>query len=224
MPADDALRRLVESGDAYGTVLALLVVDRYGAEALSWHPAALRRQLELDLGYPVPPSEFDKLMAAATVLTTDVSLADAASFSAVASALCGNGFHPGTPLPLSPAECAWAVVETALLDPTETGYAPEVRRFLGVVVRNDGFLEAPVVLRTLADMPPASGPLSPDPELAAEIHAGQREKHAKVREALTEGLRELVGQIVALPLRGGDAAGVAQRAEALIAAVAGPSA
>src|SRR4051812_19317451 len=88
----DALRQLLRDPDTFATTLLVLFVDRYGMEAMEWHPRAIAAQLADDFGVAVPAFTLDKLMAAITVLTTDYFYKNLSRFIDLCNVLSGDSF------------------------------------------------------------------------------------------------------------------------------------
>ncbi len=213
------IRELLHSADAHGTSILIWVLDALTPDDDSsgpthWHPAVLRREIGEAAHTTIPENNFDKLMAAIAVLTTDLFFKNAGAFAALATALCGGGFHPGSFDPPDAAECAWAITEALLLSPPddadEEPFSLEVRRFIGTVLREEGFLSAPDVLGIAVGLP-GRHDHGDDPELAAHITAGQKTKIEEIHDVIRDGLASLVEQIESLPLRGGNAKDLASR-------------
>lgn len=217
-----ALRDWLLSGEAFGTSLLALLVDRSGTEAVSWHPEALREFLRAEVGAEPPQAELDKLLAACAVLLSDEYRALEDRFTAVAHALAGNGLQYEVYEPASVAELAWAVAETCLLDPPDgppaEAFSPGVRALISETLREEGFLSAPAVLKGLAEPPSPSLDFTDDPELYSAVYQTQRDRAAEVESVVRHNLRELSRQLSALPLREADRAGWAGHAANLAGA------
>lgn len=204
--------------DAYGTTLLVWALDRWGAEATQWRPDVLRRNVEEAGRVQLPDRNFDRLMAAVAVLTTDLFFQKADAFASLTNALCGDGFQPAEFDPPEAVECAWAITEALLLDPfddddpdDEHRFSPEVRRYLGELLRREGFVRAPDVLGLATGLPPAPR-FDDDPELAAAVAAAQQAREREVEDAVRGGLRDLLTQLEGLRLHGhGDVKDLTQR-------------
>lgn len=219
MPARTiAIRELLGGDDAHGTSILLWALDALGPDLVEWHPATVRREIE-EAGGPITGVNFDRLMAAVAILTTDLFFRNAGAFTTLATALCGGGFHPNDFTPPDAAECAWAITEALLLSPPDEDepepFSEDVRRVVGHVLHDEGFLSAPDILGVSLGLGQHRDRVrrdyGDDPELTATIAAGQRARMDEITHVIRDGLDGLLAQIESLPLREGDASGLAER-------------
>lgn|SRR5262245_24266450 len=212
---------LLRSPAAYGTSLLVLFLDRYGTEAdedgrplacLHWHPAVVRRELEDDFGVTLSRGNFDRLMAAVSVVASDRFFRHVPSFVAVCNALAGDEFDPEEFDPADVMEMAWAVTEACLLWPPDhdepAPFSNDVRRYIGLALRREGFIRPPGVLKIAlggdrADV--VARALGADPDLADHAAAVQAGRVAEVEQTVRACLVELLGQVTTLPLSHGSA-------------------
>lgn len=217
------VRRLLESPDTYATTLLVWAIDTYGMECLGWHPTTLKMEIEGDYGVRLPKGNLDKLLAAVTVLTTDLFFKDAARFVQLANVLAGDDFQPDEFEPADAVECAWAVTEALLLVPPDEDdpepFSEEVRRYIGHALKEEGFVRPPDVLR-VALGGDASARVAADwghdRELSAAIAAEDARRGAEVERVVRDGLGELVAQLESLPLREGSTAELTKKISATI--------
>lgn len=198
MPANPAarLRELLTGDDVYGTTLLVWCEDTFGQEHpdwKDWHPLTLQLEIKERLGVQLPSANFSRLMAAICVLTTDYFFKSLPRFIQLANILAGDDIAPGVYDPADAVECAWAVTEALLLSPPDEDdhnpFADDIRRYIGAVLRDEGFTSAPDVLGIALDGPPAGQSDQPQCQ--------------EVKELIRDGLRELKEQIVSLPLQHG---------------------
>lgn len=202
--------RLLTAEDTRATPLLIWAVDRFGPELWDWAPATIAAEARAELGQPLPRANFDRLMAAIAIAGTDLFHKDAGAFVRLAGVLSGDAFQPDEFDPPTAAECAWALTEAALLDPPGDDpepYAPEVRRYLGGVLREEGFLRAPDVLGIALGLPDPSR-LDLDPAERAEAEAAQDARDAAIAATIRAGLAAVRDQLAALELRNGTTAAV----------------
>ncbi len=207
------VRRLLGSPDTYATTLLVWALDTFGPEVLEWHPTTVKMEIEAAAGVKVPKANLDKLLAAIVVVTTDLFFKDAARFVQLANVLAGDDFEPDEFEPADAAECAWAVSEALLLVPPDEDdpepFSDEVRRYIGHVLKEEGFVRPPDVLR-VAIAGDASARVAADwgddRELLAAIMAEDARKGAEITQVVKAGLAELVDQLQSLPLREGSTA------------------
>jgi hypothetical protein len=120
--------------------------------------------------------------------------------------------------PADSVECAWAVTEALLLVPPDAEdpepFSDEVRHYIGAVLREEGYVTAPDVLRIALDGDFADHVrfnFADDPEMFQGIYDVQASKAAEVTDTVRENLTELLEQIQSLPLVHGDARGLVAR-------------
>lgn len=218
-PPAEMIREMLLGDGTYATVLYVWYLDRWGAEkddegraaCLYWAPETIRLEIEEETGIKLPKANFDKLMAMITIITTDLFYRDVQRFIQLANILAGDDFQPDEFEPADPVECAWAIVEALLNDPPDEQdpepFSDEVRRYLGIVLRNDGFVTPPDILKlALTDGfdPATPNEYADDPELFSMIYKGQEEKAAEVTDVIGDGMTELLTQLETLPLDNGD--------------------
>jgi len=139
-----------------GTVLISIFVDIYGMEALEWDPETIHMELEELLGSKMPPSPFNKLMAAIEVTTSDSFYRDLPSFIRLCNALYDGTLHVGTFDPADAVEIAWGVAEALLLwPPLPDEQEPFDQKIVGYIqqaLRDEGLARAPGIL-SIGNMP-----------------------------------------------------------------------
>lgn len=197
--------------DSYTSVLVLMLIDEYGTEALEWHPSTLKMQIEEDVNVAIPKENFDKLMAGITLLTTNYFYADVSRFIQLCNILAGDEFDPGVFDPADAAEIAWAITEVLLLDPPEeeNPFSPEIIAYVQEVLKEEGFVTAPDVLKIGIDTnlsAAVSTEFADDPEMFQAIHENQLSKSKEIEEMLAANIEMLKIQLNHVPLKNGSTA------------------
>lgn len=206
------LRRVLIDDDTYATTLLVMFVDRYGTEGLSWSPETIRMQVEADYNVTLPQPSLDKLLAAITLITTDYFFKDLPKFIDLCNILSGDTFDPRVFDPADSFECAWGITEAMLVSPPDfeedpEPFADDIRRYIGEVLRGEGYVQPPDVLRIALDADYAGQveyDFADDPEMFEGIYAVQQDKSGEAVEMIKDNLRELLSQLKALPLTSGD--------------------
>lgn len=230
----DRIRAVLTDPDTYGTTLLVWCVETWGTKCLHdpeepergpWHPATFRSMLEETFGVRLPPGNLDKLMAAVSVVTSDDFFRRADRFVVLANVLAGDHFDPDEFEKADAVECAWAITEALLLAPPDDNnpepFSDDVRHYVGFVLRDEGYVTPPDVLRIAIDADFSSKVrygFADDPEMFEAINGLQREKTAEVESAVRDGLTDLLTQLKALPLQSGNVAELEKRIGATLKA------
>src|SRR6516165_7383164 len=133
--------------DAFATTLLTLFLDTYGTEGLAWHPDTISMEIEHDLGIIMPPDNYERLMTAISLLTTDGFFTSVPDFVYGCVVLNGHHVPPGVFSPADAADCAWGVTEAMLINPPEdrTPFSDEICSYIGKVLDDEGILVPPDV-------------------------------------------------------------------------------
>jgi hypothetical protein len=230
--AAERMRGLLEDPDTFGSVILVIAVDTFGMECLGsaddadrgpWHASTFRADLEQHFGVKMPQCNVDKLMAAVTVVTTDLFFKDAHAFVQLANVLAGDEFDPGTWEKADAVECAWAVTEALILDPPDRDdpepFSDEVRYYIGAVLKDEGYVQPPDVLKIALDGDFAGKvnyDFADDPEMFQSIYAVQQGKADEVEAVLRESLLDLKTQLNALTLQNGNTVELEKRIEGML--------
>jgi hypothetical protein len=210
-------RQVLLDEDSYATVLLVLFVDKYGLEAVEWHPETMRMQIEADFGIELPKHALDKLMAAIAVITTNYFYRDLPRFIELANILAGDDFDPSVFDPADSAEVAWGVSEALLLSPPEgeEWFDEEIREYVTEMLLSEGYIKPPKVLKTVASVDfeekTDMGGFEDDPEMFQAIHQSQTEKADDIDALMRDNMQELMAQLEALPLRNGQTSNMVRR-------------
>lgn len=232
LPPGPAAKALLANPDAFGTALLVLCLDAFGPECLHdpddpdrgpWHPTTFRAELERHFGATLAEGNLARLVAAVTVVTTDLFWKNAAAFVTLANILAGDDFNPGVWDKADSAECAWAVTEALLLDPPDKDdpepFSAEVRHYIGAVLRDEGYVTPPDVLRVALGADFAGKvryEYADDPQMFEAVYSTQQAKTAEIEEVLRDQLLALREQLLSLPLGEGDVSELAGRIAGLL--------
>ena len=214
-----AITRLLLRSDAFGSVLLVALVDAWGLDeeagqacVFEWAPETILHTIRADFGVPCPRLNFDKLLAAIAILTTDGFFNDLYRFTTIVNALVGNGFDPTQEAYPDVAECAWAMTEGILLyPPTEKEtFNADIRAYLGMSLKNEGFTSAPDELQMATGDYAAtvdySDIVGDDPAMTSAMLQFQSSKTDEVTQMIKDNLLDLQSQMHSLPLQIGKSA------------------
>ena len=214
------VRRALSDPNAFATTLLTVIIDAYGTEFLTWSPETIRMESEDDYSFKWPPINFDRLMAGATLLKTDVFYKSLPDFIELCNILSGSAASPDLFDPADVAECAWGITEALLLSPPEDEepFTEEIRAYIGKMLDMEGIIVAPDILQiAIRDKDHKSivhNDYSDDPEMYAGIWALEKEKTEEINTLVRERLQALIDQIALLQLANGDTAELAKKMRA----------
>jgi len=209
------IQQMLMRPDVYATTLLVLALDKYGPEMLDWHPQTIRAEIEDDFGVKLPEQNVSKLMAAITILTTDLFERSLPSFVWLCNVLADDTFDPTIFDVATAEEMAWGITEALLIRPPESEehFAEETRWYIGAVMDSEGVVDPPDVLR-LALRKDATDPLDnfvDDPEMYQALYESQKAKSQDIEMVIRENLDALVKQLETLTLDQGDTSNLLKR-------------
>lgn len=214
-----ALARVFQDTRSYATTLITALIDCYGTEALGWSPATIQLEIEDDFDVDLPRVNFDKLMAAAGIVTSDEFYWRLSRFIAYCNVLSGSAFRSDVFDPATVRECAWGIAEAMLLSPPNRGFSDEIRGYLVEVLRHEGFIAVPSVFRLalgeFAEFQDYGGFPTDDPAGFSMEYGAKLAETRAVDEMVQENLSELFSQITALPLLHGRTDEIKKRGQQL---------
>src|SRR5262249_27628787 len=147
-------REALLSDDSFVSTLAVVLADKYGTEYLKWTDEGIARQVRDDFNIALTQLAVDKIMAGVAVITTDFFYQDLARFLKLASIFAGNLISVEHVTIVDAAECTWAITEAMILHPPEdleNAFSTEIRAYLGQLMKDEGFIRPPDVLRIAID-------------------------------------------------------------------------
>jgi hypothetical protein len=218
--AVESLKSFIANPNTFASVLLTIYIDTYGNEpfeehqqmpCLTWHPNTIQMEIEQDFGLEIPGINFEKLMTAISLYTTNnffVSTTDFVRFCVVLS-----GHAPAPELMVLPdcADLAWGITEGVLIMPPEeteqNPFSQEIVGFVGKCLDSEGIITPPDVLRiglrdkSLVDHVTTN--FSDDEELYSSIWKMEKDKTDDINQLVSSNLRMLIAQMAALPLQTG---------------------
>ena len=204
------ITRLLKDEEAFASSLLVALLDNFGTQALQWDPETIRRELEDAYG-DIPRFNFDKVMAAVTLLTTDQFYKRLPAFNDLCNVLAGDDFTPAQFDPATVAEMAWGMTEAMMLSPPDEGdpFSEPIRGYIGKQLKNEGFSKAPDILQVALDGDSTElvrGNFENDPEMFQAVYESQQEEFQDVINIIRGRMQRLAEQLQALPLQHGDSA------------------
>lgn len=200
---------------SFATVLLVLLVDNYGTDAFKWAPETIRMEIEDDYGLKLPQPNFDRLMTAIALLTSDDFYRSLPDFIHFCNILSGDAYDPRHWDPADAMEVAWGITEAMIIDPpsNDEPFDEEIRAYIGKVLDDEGIMSPPDILklglRDVSDLTDqVQAEFTDDPTMFAAIYQFEQGKTEDINEGIKRNLSHMAKQLEALPLRAGDARGV----------------
>lgn len=215
--ATEQIGKALANPNSFGFTLLTIFLDLHGHEGLEWRPATIQMELEQEYSIDMPAGNFDRLMTAISIYTTNSFFVSTPDF--VRACVVLSGHHP-TPnlLQLPDAEdLAWGITEGLLIHPPDDAkegpFVPEITGFIGEVISSEGILNPPDVLRIgthdKGKLSKVNYDFSDDPEMFSGIVQMEQGKTDDINRVINGRLRSLLAQLAILPLENGDAKAVA---------------
>jgi len=215
--AKNILQEAWTSRETFATVLLTLFLDRFGVEALEWDPSTIALEIEEEFDVDLPRLNFDKLMVAIQILTTDRFHKSLPDFIEFCNVLCGDIYDPHTFDPADAEEVAWGITESMLIAPPDDEdnepFTDEIRAYIGMVLDQEGIMNAPDVLRIAlrkAHVSQSVEDFSDDPEMFSAIYDVEAAKTAEINQTIVTKTQILAAQLTALQLKNGNTQAVAK--------------
>ena len=197
------IRGHFQDTDSEAIVLLTAAIDEFGTDITTWLPHTIRMEIYdwLDTE-DIPESNFDKLFAALSVLTSNAFFVSIPDHAALVPPLVGLGSDfEAVYVPDIEDEC-WAVVQAKMITPYE--FSEEVKAYIKRLLEINGFLMAPEALsfvqpeQVIEDVPPGEERLT---EAIRTVQIGKvKDVNRRVRARLIKCLYDLL----TLPLEHGD--------------------
>lgn len=195
---------------AIGTVLLVMLLDEYGADAMQWTPDTIAMELHDDLNVQLAGDNLSKLMTTIQLCTSDEFYKLLPTFNEFCSILAGEAHLPGVFIPADAAACAWGITEAFLLNPPDDDepFTDEIRAYIGHICKEEGIIRPPDVLRIAIHDPNLIGQLqtdfADDPEMFSAIDHAEQEKTNEITNFLKSRIRQLSFDLERLPLKSGN--------------------
>ena len=208
-------QQLILSVDAFATPLLVLCVDRFGWEMFGsaespqpWSPETIRLEIQDSFQVAIPDYNLDKIMAAIAILVTDDFFRSCPRFIQLCNILSGDTFDPTTFDVATCPEMAWGITEALLLEPADTDepFSEDIRRYVGHMLKEEGYVNPPDVLKIAITEGGQSDPLAvwaDEPDFYQAAFEVQQERTTDITDMLKENMIELFNQLQKLPLNEG---------------------
>lgn len=213
------LTQLVTAPTTFATTLLVAFVDLYGTEGLQWDPETIRMQFQEDLHVTLPDANFDRLMTAINLVTSDAFYKSLPDFINFCNILSGDSYDPTTWDPADSGEIAWGVTEGLLISPPDENddspFTEDIVAYIGKVLDAEGIINPPDILRiAVRDVDPSANAVagySDDPGMFEMISGVEADKTDDINNIIKTNLQQLSAQLQALPVRSGSTEGAVQK-------------
>jgi hypothetical protein len=210
--ATEIIGKALADPRTFGFTLLTIFLDLHGHEGLEYTPATIQMELEQEFGIDMPAGNYDRLLTAINIYTTNGFFVSTPDF--VRACVVLSGHHPTPNLMQLPdsEDLAWGITEGLLIHPPEGEkgpFMPEITAFIGEVLSSEGIINPPDVLRIAVRdqslLSRVNYDYSEDPEMFAGIVQMENSKTDAINRLVSGRLRGLLMQLSTLPLQNGDA-------------------
>lgn len=213
------VQQVVISPSTFATTLLTLFVDTYGTEGFKWAPDTIRMEVNDDFRVQIPDANFDRLMAAVNLVTSDDFYRSLPDFITYCNILSGDTYDPRSWDPADATEIAWGITEGLIIAPPDdtnaNPFSDDIVAYIGKALDQEGIINPPDVLKiAVRDKDHASfvaGEYADDPDMFNSIYSLEGSKTGAINSAVLTNLQRLAQQLEDLPLRSGSAAGAVQQ-------------
>lgn len=199
------------SESSFGTTMLIAVIDEYGTEAISWDPEALRAQIDQDFSIRLPKSSMDRIMAAMTLMASDLFYVSIECFNNVCEALNFGPVDGSKFIPCELEDIIWGCTEARLLLGSEeydnADWSHDVRRYTAMQLSLEGITRSPDILE-FAEFNPEELDnkdtlLAQDQLLAGTYQNRQESELNTLNKEVIYKLQILLQQVASLKLKNG---------------------
>lgn len=199
-----------------GKVLKLEPGD---VDPFEWDPRAILMEIEDDFNVQLPAANFDRLMVAINIVTSDAFFKSLPDFIDYCNILSGSTLDPRVWDPADVGEIAWGLTEALLIWPPDEDddnpFDSEITAYIGQALDAEGIIHPPDILKIATDRSHFAGRVpdtyTDDPDMFAAISDFEDRKTAAITEILHENLAKLAMQLNSIPFREGDGKGAVKR-------------
>ena len=215
----DHLRHVLLDPQSFAKTLFVVYYDQFGSEGVGWLPETVRAEINQEWHVQIAQDNFDRLLAAIAIVTTDRFANEPDCFEPICRVLNRHTFDAGILDHMADVyDCAWGLTEGLLLYPPhgdEPYLSEDVRAYLGAALDQAGILVPPDILK-LASRPEnlaekARSGFSDDPTMFSAIWKSENDKTTDINVFVKGQLKELIDQLESLPLHEGRTAQAAKR-------------
>lgn len=197
--------------NSFGFSMLVVFLDTYGTEGLQWEPTTIAMEIEADFQVCLSQANFDRLLAAIQILTTDSFYKSLPDFINFCNILSGDTYDPRMWDPAETDEIAWGITEALIIDvpDEEDPFSDEILAYIGKALDDEGIMNPPDILRLAirdgVNTMRVQNDYTDDPEMFAAIYGAEASKTDSINELIRNRLKALSDQLQGLQLRTGNA-------------------
>ena len=193
----------------FGSSLLLLFIDDFGMDALDWESESITTTIAEKYGVVMPAENFDRLSAAAGLITSDQFFLSPEAFSAVCRALSFRVVDGRAFLPPSTEDMIWGVTEARIIrgseDFSQEAFSYSVRALAGLALSSDGFISKPSQLQfavmPLEEQTNAELTFMQEPALEQALLQRQQADILGIQRQTLDRLSQLLAEFQTLPIQ-----------------------
>ena len=192
--------------ESFATTLSALAAQSWGDEFLQWDPETVQMEAEDLVGRKIPQSNFNKLMAAIRLVTSDAFYVSLPDFIDICNALYSGYFNPALFDPADAMEIAWGLTEAVIIWPPDEGTKldDEIIGYTSAALKAAGILKPPKILQLakLSDdidlWQQVNQDFADDPTMFNAIYQVEEDKVQEINDTVEARLQLLLKQLKAI--------------------------
>lgn len=194
---------VVRDPDVMATTMFIMAAKSFGnMDFVNTDAVEIRDGLEDRWRRRIPNHAFDRLMAAVSLVGSDLFTSNIRSFAVLAEVLNGSELVEGLIQLPSVAECCWAVAEKTILAPYPNEHVDEsILIYIKERLAFEGFPTVPPLLTSLVDPSEYSHNYA-DTDLDPELSKFRHTKIQETEDYVHQRMRQLRDQLVAIGVSG----------------------
>ena len=140
---------ILKDPEVFTTSALAIMFDEFGTECTEWDPDSFGMEIRDAFNVDAEDELLDRIMAGISLLTSNSFFVDVNAFSATCNALNRGVVMTDSWVPADLDDVLWGVTEARFLlgeDYDEEGYSHSVKRYVGVLLKQEGIKKIPSIL------------------------------------------------------------------------------
>jgi len=215
----DLHKQAVNDPNVTATVLLVIAADHLGTDLLTWDPETIKMEVDERFG-KFPVGNFNKLMAAIEITTTNSFYSELPAFIRLCNVLYNGTFDPREFDPADAGELAWGLTESLLLWPPDSRddnpFASDIVKYISKALDAEGIMVPPDILRLgtidkQMKWDEVQGAFSDDPGMFNAIYDMEKQKTEEINKMVKDRLKQMLHQLETLELDNGSTKDLIER-------------